>query len=162
MGVGPLQLPAPLAATLDALAPALPTLRHDWWLIGSAAMTLLGVEGLEVADVDLLAQPDDARALLGRLRARWAAGEASDRFHSQVFGRWRGGPLPVEVLGGLHVRVGTAWVRLQPSSRQVLHCRGVRFYTPSIAEMIEICTMFGRDKDLERAARLERLIAAET
>lgn len=155
------QLPAPLAATLDALAPALPALRHDWWLVGSAAMTLLGVEGLEVADVDLLAQPDDARALLGRLGARWAVGEASDRFHSQVFGRWRGGPLPVEVLGGLHVRVDATWVRLQPSSRQAIDCRGVRFYVPSVAEMIEICAMFGRAKDHERAARLRRLARAE-
>ena len=155
------QLPAPLAETLDVLALALPTLRHDWWLIGSAAMTLLGVEGLEVGDVDLLAHPDDARALLGRLGAGWAIGEASDRFHSQVFGRWRGGPLPVEVLGGLHIRVDAAWVRLQPSSRQALDCRGARFYAPSVAEMIEICAMFGRDKDRERASRLRRLITAE-
>lgn len=155
------QLPAPLAETLDVLALALPTLRHDWWLIGSAAMTLLGVDGLEVADVDLLAQPDDARALLARLGASWAVGEASNRFHSQVFGRWRGGPLPVEVLGGLHVRVDATWVRLQPSSRQAIDCRGVRFYVPSVAGMIEICAMFGRDKDHERAAQLRRLVGAE-
>jgi hypothetical protein len=161
MAAGLQQLPAPLAATLDALAPALSALRHDWWLIGSAAMTLLGVEGLEVGDVDLLAHPDDARTLLSRFGAGCAVGEVSDRFRSQVFGRWRGGPLPVEVLGGLHVRVGTAWVRLQPSSRQALDCRGVRLYAPSVAEMIEICAMFGRDKDRERAARLYRLVGVE-
>lgn len=152
-------MPPPLAATLRLLAPKLSALRHDWWLVGSAAMTLLGVDGLEVGDVDVLAHPDDARALLDILGAAWAAGEKSGRFRSEVFGRWLGAPLIVEVLGGLCVHSRGRWVRLQPATRQPIDHGGARFWTPSIAEMIEICELFDRDKDHARAERLRALLA---
>ena len=150
-------LPLALLATLDALGPQLAVLRGDWWLIGSAAMALLGVEGLTVGDVDLLAEPDDATALLAALGVAAAPGTASDRFRSDRFGRWTGAPLPVEVMGGFHVRAGDGWTRLQLRSRQAVTVGAHRYFAPSAAEMIEICELFGRAKDRERAAGLRAL-----
>lgn len=149
---------ARLAATLAALAPALPVLRGDWWLIGSAAMALLGVDDLEVADVDLLASPEDAAALLNALGVAGTPGAPSERFRSEMFGRWMGAPLPVEVMGGLHVRHGDSELRLVPRTRVSFGVDRTDLFTPSIAEMIEICRLFGRGKDLERAAKLKAML----
>jgi hypothetical protein len=153
------ELPPPLAATLDALAPALATLRHDWWLIGSGAMALLGLEGLTIGDVDVLAHPDDAKALLASLGCGWAPGEASARFRSGVFGRWTGAPLGVDVLGDFRVRSNAGWVLVRPVTRLSHQHNGFDFWMPSVAEMIAICELFGRPKDVERAALLRSLLA---
>jgi len=153
-------LPTDLADTLDALGPALAELRHDWWLIGSTAMALLGVEDLRIGDVDVLAHPDDARALLERLGAGWSAGEPSARFHSGVYGRWRGAAIEVDVFGDFRVRSADGWVPMRPSTRRPVDRGGFRFWTPTVEEMIAICRLFGRPKDLERAARLEALLGA--
>lgn len=143
--------------TLDQLAPHLAGLRHEWWLIGSGAMTLLGVAGLTVGDVDVLAHPDDARALLAALGVKPFDSRASERFHSRVFGRWEGAPLGVDVLGDFRVKRGDEWVPVWPATRQAVQRGGVMFWTPSVAEMIEICELFGRPKDLKRAAALRAL-----
>jgi hypothetical protein len=123
--------------------------RDRWWIIGSSAMALHGVPGLAVGDIDLLTSRRDAAALLRSKGVEPAPGEAGGRFRSDVFGRWSARAYIVETMGGFHVDGR----ELVPQTRIA---RG-GLYIPSVAELIEMCELFGRPKDAERAARLREM-----
>jgi hypothetical protein len=151
------QLPTDLVATLDVLAMATGELSDPWWLFGSAAMALLGVANLTIADVDLLTSEADAHRLLARLGASPAAPGGSKLFRSRVFGRTTGLPLPVEVMAGFEVREGPAWTTVAPQTRVAVDWTGGPLHVPAAAEQAALCRRFGRSKDLARAAALEAL-----
>lgn len=125
-----------------------------WWVIGSAAMALHGVEGLAVGDIDLLMSRGDAVRLLERHGIAVVAGSAHDRFRSDVFGRLCLGGYPVEVMAGFHVHDGAGWREVVAESRMPM--LGGAIFVPSVAELIAMCRLFGRPKDAER----ERLLLA--
>jgi hypothetical protein len=149
-------LDPPLAEALAILAAAMRDVREPWWIIGSAAMALHGVRPLVVGDLDLLTGPAEARRLLGAWGVRDDASSSLGRFRSEAFGRWRAGTLPVDVMGGFHVRVGDEWRPVQPQTRKAVRAGEALLFVPSLDELAEMCRLFGRPKDLER----ERLIAA--
>jgi hypothetical protein len=109
-----------------------------------------------VGDLDLLTGPAEARRLLGAWGVRDDASSSLGRFWSEAFGRWRAGTLPVDVMGGFHVRVGDEWRPVQPQTRKAVRAGEALLFVPSLDELAEMCRLFGRPKDLER----ERLIAA--
>jgi hypothetical protein len=150
-------LPSGLAESLARLGEALEVLQDDWWLIGSAAMALHGARPITVADVDLLASPADAM----RLATFWGIAPPSPApdplFRSEVYFQWPEPPVPVDVMGGFQVKAAEGWRRLQPRTRAAVRCGGHVFYTPSLAEQIEILELFGRPKDRKRAALLRGL-----
>jgi hypothetical protein len=146
-----------LSATLDVLAEAAEGLEEPWWLFGGAAMALVGVEGLEPADVDVLTGLADAPRLLDRLGAGLQPGAPSGRFRSQAFGQAASTPLKIEVMAGFCVEAEGAWRPVRFETRLAVPWRGRRLYVPEIAEQIATCRLFGRPKDLERAAQLAAL-----
>lgn len=145
-----------LPATLEQLFPYLQTLSEPWWLFGSAAMALHGAGPLIVGDVDLLVSRAEAPLLLGRLGLPVAPGSKSNRFHSEIFATWSNPPLRVEILAGFRVRAGEAWQEVRPRSRQPIELPFGTVYAPDVPELIALCRLFGRPKDLER----ERLLRA--
>lgn len=149
-------LPA-LAASLDAVAAAAPHLEDDWWLFGSAGMLLLGVQGLDPPDVDLLVSLRDAQRLVALWGAEVVPG-GGPLFRSTLFAKAAvQDGRPIEIMAGLQVREGAAWGEVLPRTRQAHGWNGGRLFTPSAAEQIEICRRFGRPKDLMRIAALESL-----
>jgi hypothetical protein len=152
-----LSLPPGLSESLARLGEALAILKDDWWLIGSAAMALHGARPITVADVDLLASSDDAR----RLAKLWGIAPPSPApdplFRSEVYFQWSEPPVPVDVMGGFAVNTAEGWRPLRPRTRAAVRSGGFVFYTPSLAEQIEILELFGRPKDRERAALLRSL-----
>ena len=140
--------PAEIDALLARLTPDLDRLAAPWAVIGSGALILLGAPLDEAADLDIVTNPDGA----GRLRAAWAdwlaPGEAKSPdgpFRSDDFARYETPLGPVEVMGGLRVR------------GRLLDLAGP---IPSAAEQLRILRLFGRPKDLAKAARLEAWLAA--
>ena len=140
--------PAELRSLFENIAPDLDAFAAPWSLSGSGALILLGVPLDEAADLDVVTGVDGAK----RLRGAWAdwleAGElkAPDGpFRSQDFARYATPWGPVEVMGGLHVR-----------GRRL----DVAGPIPTGAEQLRILRLFGRPKDLEKAARLEAWLAA--
>jgi len=140
--------PSEVTALLERLAPDLDAMAAPWSLIGSGALILLGVPLDAAADLDVVTSVDGA----GRLRAAWAdwleprEPKAPDGpFRSQDFARYGTPWGPVEVMGGLRVRGR----RLDVSGP-----------IPSAAEQLRILRLFGRPKDLAKAARLEAWLAA--
>jgi hypothetical protein len=142
-----------LASTLDLCAEATSALREPWWIIGSAAAFLVGLEN-EVADVDLLTSPADAHDLLGAWGVEAATPSPSPLFASAVFGRASVAPLPIEVMAGTRVRGEL----LSPRTRIAVPWRERLLHVPDAREQIAILRLFGREKDLQRAERLEAIL----
>lgn len=142
-----------LAATLNAVAAAAPDLRDDWWVFGSAGMALAGVTGLAPPDVDLLVSERDARRLIAIWNAEVDVSPGTALFRSKIFAKARHAPLTIEIMAGFEVMTGGAWTLVRPRTR--LAAGGV--FIPTVSEQIDICRLFGRDKDLARLPALEAL-----
>jgi len=149
-------LPPPLARTLDRVSAAVSELEAPWWIFGSAAMRLAGARDIEAEDVDLLLAPAEAERLADRLGAVRVFG-AGERFRSAYFAKATTPDLRIEIMSGLEVRTATGWRLVSPQTRQFIPWRPCDLAIPSRRELVEICQLFGRPKDLERAARLEAL-----
>jgi hypothetical protein len=143
-----------LKCTLDVVAEAAGELREPWWIIGSAAAVLVGLLDEPVADVDLLTDGEGARQLLRHWDFQAATPSPSPLFASEVFGRISVAPLPIEIMGGLHVRGN----RFVPSTRMPLRWKDRQLFVPDLPEQIAILRLFGRAKDLQRAERLSALL----
>ena len=146
-------IPPALAAGLVRVGEALGAARDPWWIIGSAAVVLHGAE-TGVADIDLFLSRRDALALLeqpgcGRIRPA-----PSPLFRSALFGRWEGAGLPIELMAGLEVSRGGAWLPVQPRTRVAVRVEGATVHLPDRSELGEILGLFGRPKDLARKALL--------
>lgn len=150
-------LPEDLSATLEIIASAAGDLRDPWWIYGGAAMALAGLEDLHVPDVDIIASPRDARALIEALHGRLSEDPGEGLFRSHVFGQILTTPVPVDVMAEMDVRDGGDWTRVNFQTRVPVDVDGATVFIPSVSEQIATCRLFGRPKDLERAARLETL-----
>tara|TARA_R110002124_G_scaffold10312_2_gene51607 strand:- start:64 stop:534 length:471 start_codon:yes stop_codon:yes gene_type:complete len=151
-------LPGPLLATLDIVVSAAAGLRDPWWVFGGTAMALAGLEDLHIPDVDILASPRDARALIEGLHGHLSEDPGEGRFRSQVFGQILTTPVPVDVMANMDVRDGGDWTPVTFQTRIPVNVDGTTVFIPAVSEQIDTCRLFGRPKDLERAARLETLI----
>jgi hypothetical protein len=151
--------PPGLAETLERIAGDLQALTEDWWLIGSAAMVLMGVDLAAIDDVDILTTPTGARALAARWGVEPATPGPSERFDSELFFQRSATPLAVEVMAGFRVKTAGAWVPVLPKTRVALPGPGGPWFAPSRGELLDILALFGRAQDLERAVLLRALPA---
>ncbi|MDP1618270.1 hypothetical protein [Phenylobacterium sp.] len=154
--IAPLDLPAPLVRTLDRLSLAAGGLDGPWWIFGSAAMRLMGAADIEAEDVDLLLGQADAERLAARLGAARIEG-AGERFRSAYFAKAQTDDLRIEIMSGLEVRTAEGWRRVSPRTRTLVAWAPHPLPLPDREELIEICRLFGRPKDIARAAMLEQL-----
>jgi hypothetical protein len=145
--------PAEIDALLHRVTPDLDAMAAPWTVIGSAALILLGAPVGEAADLDVVTSAEGA----GRLRTAWAdwlcRGEprAPDGpFWSEDFARYETPRGPVEVMGGLHVQGEPLFIGELRGGLSI----------PSAADQLRILHLFGRPKDLAKAARLEAWLAA--
>ena len=147
-----------LVATLDIVASAATGLRDPWWIFGGAAMALAGLDESHVPDVDIMASPRDARALIDVLHGRVVQDPGEGLFRSEVFGQILTTPVPLDVMANMDVRAGGDWTPVAFSTRVPIVLEDFTVFTPSINEQIETCRLFGRPKDLQRAEMLESLL----
>jgi hypothetical protein len=147
------QLRAGLVATAAA---AVRHARDPWWVIGSAAVALHGADPGHVADIDLLTSAFGAHTLLAAAGARPDAASDHSRFRS-AYGRWRpANGLAIEIMGGLQVNTVAGWQRVEPRTRVPVRCGAatLSLFIPGRGDLAAILRLFGRDKDLARAAAL--------
>lgn len=149
---------AEMAARLRATPP-----RDPWWVIGSAALALAGVEGIAPNDVDLLLSVRDADACVAAHADCLESGDASagqDRFRSR-FARLRFAPMPVEVMGGLQVHRDGRWKPVGVGETRIVALGAAAIRIPGIDEQLRLLELFGRDKDLAKAQRLRHFMSGE-
>ncbi|WP_369060929.1 hypothetical protein ABOZ73_04015 [Caulobacter sp. 73W] len=146
-----------LAQSLALTAQACGASRDPWWVIGSAAMALAGLDDKEVADVDVLTSTADAPRVAAALGATPPVGKASGDHFRSCFFTTDATPLDIEVMGDLEVMSNGAWVPVRPRTRRAVDVAGAVIFIPDVAEQIEILRLFGRPKDLARAEKLGAL-----
>ncbi len=147
-----------LQSAIDFVSAVMPV-ESDWWIIGSTAVALLGID-VTVADVDVVASPEVISDVLKRIGVEALPPKADSRFRSTPFARAeRPGALPVEFMGGLEVNGADGWQPLVIQSRQAARAGAATVYIPSPDEQIAIFRRFGRDKDFARADLVARFTA---
>lgn len=151
-----IEVAAPLRHTLAECVPDLHRCCRDrWMVIGSAATWLAGAT-LPVADVDVLTSTRDAQALIERWQGRrlpTADAAGGERFRSH-FARFAFSGVPVEVMGDLQVNDGLDWRPVDIDEVVTARIDGLAIPIPSRVGQIRLLRLFGRDKDLTRAAWL--------
>jgi len=143
-------LSASLRDTLVAVARRLADATDPWWVIGSTATVLHGLDAGPVGDVDVVASAADARRLAPDPDVVVTDEDGTDLLRSDVFAHLTGLQVKVEILGGLHVR----GVPLTIATREPVCVAGATVYVPAREELIRILRLFGRPKDIERAEAL--------
>jgi hypothetical protein len=150
-----------LAATLELIAAKAPD-ATDWWIIGSAAAVLCGID-MDPQDVDIFGGMETIRRFCAALGSRPKPAAPNARFKSEPFEVFAGdGLLPIELMGDMQLRRDGAWTPLKVSSRIGIALRAGTVYVPSLAEQAAIFTAFGRDKDLDKAAQVRRKLEGST
>lgn len=151
----------------DSLRAALPDIaagfRDPWWIIGSAAMALSGIADTAPNDIDVLCSERDAQWL----KAAWAdhadhAYRPRDdaRFRSR-FARFIHLPMPLEVMGGLQVNAGDGWETLAIAATERVPVADFEVPVPTFREQVRVLRLFGRDKDLAKAALISTFLLKE-
>jgi hypothetical protein len=145
-------IPAPLANAFRVIAASAPPGRDDWWIIGSAAMLLAGVPGVEPDDVDILCSRGTAHGFASGWDAIAIDGRVGERFRSEPYLKTF---IPccstIEVMAGLEVLVEGQWRRAAPGSRLPVEVEGGTVFIASLADQIAMLRQSGREKDLARA-----------
>ena len=152
----PPELDHSLLETPQAVVVLTASIPRPWWLIGSAAIALYGVN-LDVADVDLQLAPQDAMKLLRENHGARLDDGGNERFRSEVFGRIEIGPLPIDVLGGFQVVRNGRWEAVEPATRVAIPTPVGHIFVPARLELAAITRSLGRPKDLARARMLDAL-----
>lgn len=128
-------------------------LKHDYYIVGSAAMVLTGCKVDEIGDINILTSSFDANFL----QNLWADKIVTDHVYEyeRIFrsnsGRFRFSTLDVEVMGNLEVHVGQQWVPLVVRQFMNVEVAGFQVKVPTLKEQYRIYKFFGRPKDLDKA-----------
>lgn len=145
----------------EILAPALSSLIEEmgraldpWWIIGSVAVSLHGGDPGEIADIDVIVSGRDLDALYQRLPLTDTPDHSKLMFRSERFGLWSKPELPVEFMARLEIVVDGERHLVQPQTRKAFNIGGATVFAPEREELIAMLHLFGRDKDLSRAATL--------
>ena len=126
----------------------------DYRLDGDGAS---GIEGSEPDDIDVVASGACLRRVLARAGIPEAAPKPHPQFRSSPYQRIETyGAAPIELMGDLHAQKAAKFMRIVFDHRMELTIGGSTIFIPSIAEQIALFRLFGRDKDLAKAALLEK------
>ena len=118
----------------------------DWWIIGSSALLLGGID-VDPKDIDVFAASDMIEAARLALGAQ-AMPSRSDLFRSTpYFQAAPEGGLEIDFMGGLEVYVTGLWARLHIESKQEVTIGSATLFIPSLKEQADILRLFGRPKD---------------
>ena len=135
---------------LRQVAALLSDTSDPWWILGSAAMALIGVDPGEIRDIDVLVSTRDARALMRRDGIENAADGGRESYRSAVFMRTQADTLTVEIMAGYDIRRGDIWEPVAPASREKVMVGDAALFIPSREEQISLLKRLGRDKDRRR------------
>ncbi len=145
-----------VSASLAMVARVMKDAYGPWWIIGSAAVMLHGGETGEIADIDVIVSSSDINRLYERLPLSNTPDETKRIFRSTRFGCWLEPPLNVEFMHGLEVHTGRGWQTVTLESAQAIKVGDYPVFVPSRNELIELLQLFGREKDIRRAATIGR------
>lgn len=125
-----------------------------WWLLGSAAIALSGIDPNGVRDLDVLVSPADADRLMARHKLANDADGGNLLFRSDTLLLPDLGQVPVEIMSNYFIKAGATWKLLTPKTRVRVKAAEIDMFVPEISEQIEILMALGRPKDFARVELL--------
>lgn len=141
-----------LIRSLDLIKALMPP-DQPWWIIGSTALHLSGLD-ISPKDIDVVASAEVIEAARIALNAPSPPPRHDPKFRSNpYFQHTPDGGLEIDFMGDLEVLSAGLWHGLQIESQ--LMVAGVRI--PSLGEQRRILSLFGRDKDLARIKAMDGL-----
>jgi len=138
---------------LHRVADLLADTKDPWWVLGSAAMALIGVDPGEVNDIDVLVSSRDAERLMTSFALTNQADGGTSQFRSSYFLIPDLGEVRVEIMADYQVRRGNAWAPVNPASRQAIAVGTATLFIPDREDQIQLLERLGRAKDLDRLKR---------
>lgn len=145
-----------LEKSLSHLVTMMTGAREPWWIIGSTAMVLSGVEGIHPDDVDVVA---DGKMLQRIAGVPESEPKPHEKFRSNPYTRIKvAGGMDIEFQGDLALWENNKWTQLSFCSRIETRINDILLYVPSLDEQLLIFRRFGRAKDLAKARILEAFI----
>lgn len=138
---------------LQRISGLLSAAADPWWVLGSAAMALIGVDPGEIRDIDVLVSRRDATALMDSHHWENQADGGTEQFRSSIFLRPGLGEKRVEIMSEYEIRRGDKWEPVQPASRLRVMLDDTALFVPERWEQIEILNRLARPKDRERISR---------
>jgi len=148
-----MDLPQAVQTTLQETADFLSNTRDPWWILGSAAMALIGVDPGDIQDIDVLVSERDARSLMANYDLKNLADGGTERYRSNLFLTPNIGPVRVEVMSGYQIRTDGAWQSVAPVSRRAINIGSAVIFVPDREDQADLLKRLGRPKDLERLKR---------
>ncbi len=141
-----------ILSTLAEATEGLNLLNGDYYIIGSSAIILSGIDVGITHDIDILTNSYNSNVL----RTEWndklvkdPSMKESNLFKSD-FACFQFSEMQIEVLGDLKVFKGNCWVHLDVNDYNVLKLNDMEFKIPTLTEQIQILNLFGRKKDIHR------------
>ena len=138
--------------------PTLKLLQNDFFIIGSSALILTGIEIEDTLDIDILTSSKDADFLKQSWKDRCIKEyntQDNDLFRSN-FSRYNFNLLDVEILGELEVQRNNNWEQLIIQDYTVISKDEIEIKLPTIKELERILKLFGRDKDILKLGLIEK------
>lgn len=146
---------------LERVAELLADAEDPWWVLGSAAMALIGIDPGDIGDIDVLVSGRDAEALMQAFALPNQADGGTSHFRSDYFLVPPLGDVRVEIMAGYHIRSGDGWQRVTPASRQAVVVGSATLFVPERDDQIELLERLGRKKDLARLDRFSSTACPE-
>lgn len=125
-----------------------------WWVLGSAAIALCGVNPSGVRDIDVLVSSRDSDRLMRLHDLENSADGGNSLFRSDIFLLPDLGKIRVEIMSNYEINSNSGWKKLAPLSRLAIDLEDTTLFVPNVQEQIEILHALGRPKDLKRAEAL--------
>lgn len=132
--------------------PTLSQLKDDYFLIGSSALALAGINIASTNDIDILTSRKNA----DELKINWSDRQKTNYqpvgvslFRSN-FARFYFDAMDIEVMGGLEVKKNNVWNRVTIQHYFLFEDNGYCIKIPTLEEQKRILILFDRTKDKEK------------
>lgn len=139
-------------------SPELIELKDDYFIIGTSALVLSGIE-VETSDIDILASDRDADYLKDVWKDKLLKNiktKDNELFQSN-FSRYNYELLDIEIMGNLQVRKDDVWSPVVIKNYNEVDIEGVKIKIPTINELKRILLLFGREKDISKIKLIEKM-----
>jgi hypothetical protein len=147
-----------ISYTLDEASHSLQLLQDNFYIIGSAALSLTGTKLDEMNDIDILTSTRDAVFLGKEWGNRFIEGNTmkDDELFLSKFARYKFSVLDIEIMGELKVNKNGIWERLKITECESIATGGFEIKIPTLEEQKRILQLFGRVKDMQRIKLIDK------
>jgi hypothetical protein len=130
-------------------------LNHNYCIVGSAAIYILGLSVGHVSDIDILTSSNNVELLKKRWSNNLIDFEPEKEFlFRSSFAQFDFDGAIIEVMGDLEIKKNNIWEPVEIFEYQLIMYKSRPLKLPSLSEIKRLLKLFGRPKDLERLAKL--------